>query len=72
MVYRKSGLEQAIQTMKNPITANLEDDECSPESNNRALKLTKETGYKMTPFELHHGRKPRTELTDFKRDGESI
>ena len=27
---------------------------------------------KLTPFELHHGRKPRTELTNLGKDGKSF
>ena len=41
---------------------------------NRALKVmrfTTHTGLKLTPFELHHGRKPRTELTNIIKDGKS-
>ena len=29
------------------------------------------TGLKITPFELHHGRKPRTELTNIVKDGKT-
>ena len=41
---------------------------------NRALRVmwfTKHTGLKLTPFELRHGRKPRTELTNIVKDGKS-
>ena len=44
------------------------------ESVNRALRVmrfTVHTGLKKTPFELHHGRKPRTELTNIIKDGET-
>ena len=59
-------VERAIQTMKNLILANMEDGNNLTESVNRALRVmrfTILTGLKKTPFELHHGRKPRTELT---------
>ena len=45
---------------------NLEEGTDLTESVNRALRVmrfTIYTGLKLTPFELHHGRKPRTELT---------
>ena len=45
------------------------------ESINRALRVmrfTTHTGLKRTPFELHHGRKPRTELTNIIKDGKRI
>ena len=44
------------------------------ESRNRALRVmrfTIHTGLKRTPFELHHGRKPRTELTNIVKDGKT-
>ena len=44
------------------------------ESINRALRVmrfTIHTGLKRTPFELHHGRKPRTELTNIVKDGKT-
>ena len=44
------------------------------ESVNRALRVmrfTIHTGLKITPFELHHGRKPRTELTNIVEDGKT-
>ena len=61
-------VERAIQTLKNLINANIEDNLCLTECVNRALhvmRFTIHTGQKITPFELHHGRKPRTELTNF-------
>ena len=33
--------------------------------------FTIHTGLKRTPFERHHGRKPRTELTDIVKDGKT-
>ena len=54
---------RAIQTLKNLIIANLEDGIGITESVNRAsrvMRFTIHTGLKITPFELHHGRKPRT------------
>ena len=68
-------VERAIQTKKNLILANLEDNLCLTECVNRALKVirfTIHTGLKLTPFELHHGRKPRTELTNLVKDGKSF
>ena len=68
-------VERAIQTMKNLLVANLEDDFCLTECVNRALKVmrfTIQTGLKLTPFELHHSRKPRTELTNLVEDSTSF
>ena len=68
-------VERAIQTMKNLILANMEDGNNLTESVNRALRVmrfTIHTGLKKTPFELHHGRKPRTELTNIIKDGKSF
>ena len=67
-------VERAIQTLKNLIIANLEDGIGITESVNRALRVmrfTIHTGLKITPFELHHGRKPRTELTNIVKDGKT-
>ena len=36
------------------------------------MRFTIHTGLKLTPFELHHGRKPRTELTNLVNDGKSF
>ena len=68
-------VERAIQTLKNLIIANLEDNTCLTECVNRALnvmRFTIHTGLKTTPFELHHGPKPRTELTNIIKDGRSF
>ena len=68
-------VERAIQTMKNLILANMEDGNNLTESVNRALRVmrfTIHTGLKKTPFELHHGRTPRTELTNIIKDGKSF
>ena len=68
-------VERAIQTRKNLILAYLEDNLCLTECVYRALKVmrcTIHTGLKLTPFELHHGRKPRTELTNLVKDGKSF
>ena len=67
-------VERAIQTLKNIIIANMEDNISLTENVNRALhvmRFTLHTGLKLTPFELHHGRKPRTELTNTVKDGKS-
>ena len=34
--------------------------------------FTIHTGFKITPFELHHGRKPRTELTNIVKNGKTL
>ena len=50
----------------------MEDGQSLTKSVNRALRVmrfTIHTGLKKTPFELHHGRKPRTELTNIVKDG---
>ena len=63
---------RAIQTLKKLLLANMEDGSNLTESVNRALKVmrfTKHTGLKKKPFELHHGRKPRTELTNIMKNG---
>ena len=52
----------------------MEDNLCLTECVNRALKVmrfTIHTGLKITPFELHHCTKPRTELTNLVEDGKS-
>ena len=52
----------------------MEDGLCLTESVNRALRLmrfTIHTRLKITPFELHHGRKRRTELTKIVEDGKT-
>ena len=67
-------VERALQTLKKLIIANMEDNTSLTESVNRALhvmRFTIHTGLKLTPFELHHGRKPRTELTNIVKDGKS-
>ena len=53
----------------------MEDGNNLTESVNRALRVMRfriHTGLKKTPFELHHGRKPRTELTSIIKDGKSF
>ena len=67
-------VERAIQTLKNLVIANMEDGENLTGSVNRALRVmrfTVHTGLEKTPFELHHGRKPRTELTNIVKDGKT-
>ena len=67
-------VEIAIQTFKNLIIANMEDGLCLTESVNRALRVVRftiHTGLKITPFELHHGRKPRTKLKDIVKDAKT-
>ena len=68
-------VERAIQTLKNLVLTNMEDGKNLAESVNRALRVmrfTVHTGLKKTPFELHHGRKPRTELTNIVKDGKTF
>ena len=68
-------VERSIQTLKNLIIAKLEDGKNLTESINRALRVmgfTIHKGLKITPFELHHGRKPRTELTNIIKDGKTF
>ena len=68
-------VERAIQTIKNLLLANMEGGNNLTGSVNRALKVmrfTIHTGLKKTPFELHHGRNPRTELTNIRKDGKSF
>ena len=67
-------VERAIQTLNNLMLTNLEEGIELNESINRALRVmrfTTHTGLKRTPFELHHGRKPRTELTNIIKDGKT-
>ena len=67
-------VERAKQTLKNLMLTNLEEGADLTENGNRALRVmlfTIHTGLKRTPFELHHGRKPRTELTTIVKDGKT-
>ena len=67
--------ERSIQTSTSLIKANLEDGQNLTQSVNRALRVmgfTIYTGLKETPFELHHGRKPRTELTNIVKNGKTV
>ena len=68
-------VERAIQTLKILIIANMEDNKCLTECVTRAvnvMRFTLHTGLKITPFELQHGRKPRTELTNVMKTGKSF
>ena len=52
----------------------MEDGNILTESVNQALRVmrfTVHTGLKETPFELHHGRKPRIEIGNFVKDGKT-
>ena len=67
-------VERAIQTLKVLVLTNLEEGTGLTESVNQALRVmrfTIHTGLKRTPFELHHGRIPRTELTIIVKDGKT-
>ena len=53
----------------------MEDGNNLTESVNRALRVirfTVHTGLKKTLFELHHGRKSKTELTNIIKDGKTF
>ena len=67
-------VEYAIQTLKNIIFDSLESNIGLTEVINRDLRVMRfkiHTGLKMSPFELHHGRKPRTRLTNVVKDNKS-
>ena len=62
-------VDRTIQSLKNLILANLEDDQNLRESVNRALyvlRFTVHSEIKKTPFELHFGRTPRTKLSNLR------
>ena len=62
-------VEQTIQSMKNLILANLEDEINLRESVNRALyvpRFTIHSETKKTLFEIHFGREPRFKLSNLK------
>ena len=61
--------------MKISIVANLEKNLCLTECVNRTLQVMRFTTHavlKLTPFELHHGRNPRTGSTNLVTDGQSF
>ena len=67
-------VEGAIQTLETLIIANLEDKIGFTESENLALRVmqfTIHTGLEVSSFELHHGKKPRTELTNILKSNRS-
>ena len=73
---RAVAAERAIQTLKNWIIANLEDNIGFTESINlnlalRVMGFTIHTRLKVGPYGLHHGIKARTELTYVGKDNES-
>ena len=62
-------VERTIQSLKNLILVNLEENQNLRESVNRALyvlRFTIHSETKKTPFELHFGRTPRTKLSHLK------
>ena len=62
-------VERTIQSLKNLVQANLEDDQNLRGSVNRALyvlRFTIHSETKKTPFELHFGRTPRTKLSNLR------
>ena len=65
-----TGLDDCIiQSLKNLVMANLEDDQNLRESLNRALyvlRFTVHSETKKTPFKLHFGRTPRTKLSNLR------
>ena len=63
-------VERTIQSMKNLILTNLEDEINLRERVKRALHVLRFTIHsetKKTPFETHFGREPRTKLSNLKR-----
>ena len=75
-IHTATGLvERTIQSLKNLIRTNLEDGIGLVESINRALfvmRFTIHTGKGKTPFELHHGRKPRTRIINLTNKQTSL
>ena len=60
-------VERTIRTIKSLTRANLEDGLTFEENVTRAIKTIRQTMHntlKMTPFQLHYGRKPRTPITN--------
>ena len=60
-------VERTIRTIKDLIRTNTQDGLCFNESLNEAIKtmrMTPNTKLKITPFELHMGRTPRTIITN--------
>ena len=58
-------VERTIRTIKSLTRANLEDGLTFEESVTRAIKTIRQTMHntlKMTPFQLHYGRKPRSPI----------
>ena len=67
-LHRGTGLvESAIRTIKSLTRANLEDGKTFEESFRMSVKTVRQTPHntlKLTHFQLHHGRKPRTPITN--------
>ena len=62
-------VERTIQSLKNLILANLEDDQNLHKSVNRALHVSRfrvHSETKKTPFDLQFGRTPRIKLSNLK------
>ena len=62
-------VERTIQSLKNLILANIEDDQNLRESVNRALhvvRFTRHSEIKKNPFELHFKQTPRTKKSNLK------
>ena len=60
-------VERTIRTIKSLTRANVEDNITFEESVNKAIKTIRQTQHstlKITPFQLHYGRKPRTPITN--------
>ena len=68
-IHTATGLvERGIQTLKDLMKTNLEDKCTVGEALSRSLNVMRTTIHsiiKETPFERHHGRKPRTEITSY-------
>ena len=67
-------VEHAMQTLKNVIIGNLEDKIVFTGNINRTLRVVRftiHTGLNVSPFDIHHGRKPRTEIINIVKDVKS-
>ena len=68
-------VKRTIKTLQNLIINNLKDEIALTESIKRACRVmsfTIHTGVKVNPSELHHGRKPETDLTNIVKDNKSL
>ena len=73
-LHNGTGVERAFQTLRSPMFAILDGLRGFIESINPAskvLRFTIHTGLKVTPLELHRGRKPRTKLSNLVKVNKS-